>query len=92
MISAMPADAQSFPHYDVNAYCNEVARHDGSYSATIDRNCSDRERQAYDTLKGKWASIPASAHSYCEQVADFDGRGSYAILRDCIDILLMSQN
>jgi len=81
---SVPAQAQSLPRYDVEAYCRTVAEVSGG-SAMIFNGCIDMEQDAYDGLKRDWAGVPQSTREYCDMVAGVSGH-SYSILAGCVDI------
>ena len=74
------------PHYDPDAWCNEVARAGGEFSEVLHNQCMRMEQSAYDDLKPTWGGLPQSMQSWCDQIAKAGGKGSYTLLKQCVDM------
>lgn len=79
------AASGSLPHYDIKAYCKEVADISGG-SAMIERECRKMEKAALDELQKM--SVPVKTLRYCDEVASVGGKGSYSTLQGCIEMEL----
>ena len=77
------AAANPLPRYDPPGYCMQVADVDGG-SSQILNTCIGQEQESYDSLKARWASIPARMQAYCDDVARAVG-GTYQILKACLE-------
>jgi len=79
------AQTPELPSYEVEKWCDVVARSAGSRSELIYGGCIEQEQSAYDELKERWASLPVQTRHWCQQVAKSGGKGSYAILNGCVE-------
>jgi hypothetical protein len=82
--AAVPGRAE-MPDYDVKAYCARIASIGGSPSEMMLQACYQQEQSAYDGLKPRWDSLPASERAYCDRIARVGGNGSFMMLGACID-------
>jgi hypothetical protein len=81
----LPSQAyESFPYYDAEAHCTELANFAGSDSASWDTACLSQEQEAFDALQAIWDKLPNDARKHCAEVARFVGNGSYSLLNACI--------
>jgi hypothetical protein len=78
------ARAAELPYYEVEKWCETIARSAGARSELIYGGCVNQEQSAYDALKPRWASLPAQTQRWCDQVARASGSGSYLILNGCV--------
>jgi hypothetical protein len=85
-VDASSVDASKPPRFDVRAHCREVASFGGSYSAVLDKRCSDLEQTAYDNLLPIWAQLPIEMKKHCTEVARVRRSGSYSLLEGCVSL------
>lgn len=76
------ANAQQFPQYDVDHYCEKIARFSGTSSARLKSDCIKQERNAHAALDMSWDRHPSQVLAECIYV--FGGEGSYTVLLACI--------
>lgn len=43
------------------------------------------EQDAYDELKPRWGSLPATVRKHCDSLATLGGSGSYTMLAACVE-------
>jgi hypothetical protein len=84
-ISASPAVAYDpIPNYQVERWCDQVARAAGARSEVIYGGCIDQEQSAYNALRdGTWGGLAPATRNWCDQVARSGGGGSFVILLSC---------
>jgi hypothetical protein len=81
----IPSQAsESFPYYDTEAHCAELANFAGRDSATWDIACLSQEQEAFNALQAIWDKLPNDTREHCAEVARFGGNGSYSLLDACI--------
>ena len=78
--------AAEMPRYDVDSYCERIARVGGDYSAVMFDGCFEMEQSAYDALKARWNKLSSEMRGYCDRVARVGGDGSYSMLQGCVEI------
>ncbi len=82
-IVAAPVRAE-MPNYNTEAYCARIAAVGGAPSQSMKGACFGQEQTAYDGLKEKWETLPATMKSYCDRIARVGGDGSFSMLSACV--------
>jgi hypothetical protein len=80
--SAVEAQAEEFPLYNMDTYCRDASG--GDFAK--DMKCGEKESAAYSKLQSMWGAIPEKRKVECHNVA-YDpntGMGSYALHLLCI--------
>ncbi len=85
IVVAGVAWAQETPRYNPVTECKRIAGFGGSYSESTYGACFDQEQVAYDALKPRWPSIPATIQKQCDRISRFGGHGSYTTLKACVE-------
>lgn len=75
-------NAQQFPLYDIDHYCEKITNSSGTSMGSVKRACIKEERDAYAALNANWDMHPSQVLAEC--IHRFGGEGSYTVLLACI--------
>ncbi len=83
LMSSAAAALSDLPQYDVDQYCRKLAVATSMLNGHTVATCANRERAAYDGLRGEWDRHSKGAKDYCVTLVN-KINPSYVLLTTCL--------
>ena len=82
------AQAQEFPKYDRQAYCERVTQAN-SDDPSVTTLCLEAEQAGYQAASAAWAGLPPNVRVTCIDMG-VEAGGSYYALSNCVTLYIMA--